>query len=312
MSSKKLVIAGLGLFLALAVHNQRGHMPPIGGGLAVAADEDSDRAADREVLRAGARQFVKLFDKGDAKGLAGFWTATGEYQEEGGEVVRGQAAIEETFRAFFKENTEAKLEIHIESIRFLGKDCAVEEGLLRQIRAGSELPGSTQYSAIHVREGGAWKMALCREWGADQHRLVDLHWLLGEWQGAMKEEKLTLTFEQDKKRPFILGHFTRTSKGKTAASGDFKITLDPQRGQLRSWHFDDDGGHGQALWVKDGNRWVLDAVGVLADGTEIRGVNVLTRLSPDELTWRSIDRVAGGEPLPDTIPVKLKRTGKNN
>ena len=95
--------------------------------------------------------------------------------------------------------------------------------------------------------------------------------------------------------------------GKVVASGTLKISLDPQRGQLRSWHFDDDGGHGQALWLRDGNNWVLDSIGVLSDGTETASVSLLGRLNPDEVTWRSIDRVAGDRPVPDTVPVKLTR-----
>ena len=86
-----------------------------------------------------------------------------------------------------------------------------------------------------------------------------------------------------------------------------KIGLDGQRGQIRSWHFDEDGGHGQCLWIRDGKTWVLDAIGALPDGTETGAVNMLSRLSNDELTWRSIDRVVGGKALPDTMPVKLTR-----
>ena len=37
------------------------------------------------------------------------------------------------------------------------------------------------------------------------------------------------------------------------------------------------------------------------------GVLSLARIGPDEIVWRSVDRVVGGEPLPDTIPVKLAR-----
>ena len=90
-------------------------------------------------------------------------------------------------------------------------------------------------------------------------------------------------------------------------SGTIRISHDPQTGQLRSWHFDDNGGHGQSLWIRDGNRWVLDAVGVQPDGTETAAVNVLVRINNDAFTWRSLDRVAGDEALPDTPPVKLTR-----
>jgi hypothetical protein len=40
---------------------------------------------------------------------------------------------------------------------------------------------------------------------------------------------------------------------------------------------------------------------------ETASVNILGRVNQDEITWRSIDRVIGGEALPDTMPVRLSR-----
>jgi hypothetical protein len=124
---------------------------------------------------------------------------------------------------------------------------------------------------------------------------------------------VTLAFSRDEKNPYLLGKFTRTAGGKTDA-GTMRIGLDPQSGRLRSWHFDADGGHGQALWRRDGNRWLMDAVGVLGDGSPTTAVNVLGRAGPDQISWQSIDRTLGDQPLPDTMPVKLTRdpqSGRN-
>ena len=52
---------------------------------------------------------------------------------------------------------------------------------------------------------------------------------------------------------------------------------------------------------------LIDSVGELLDGTDTASVNVLTRLGDDEILWRSIDRVAGNTPLPDSDPIKLTR-----
>jgi hypothetical protein len=52
---------------------------------------------------------------------------------------------------------------------------------------------------------------------------------------------------------------------------------------------------------------VQDAVGVLANGMETASVNILGRVNQDEIIWRSIDRVIGGEALPDTMPIRLSR-----
>jgi uncharacterized protein (TIGR02246 family) len=275
--------------------------------VASAKADEKEHEADREAIRRQSRDFVQAFAKGDAKAVASSWTEQGEYYDDAGTALRGRAEIEKEFAQFFKDHPKSQVAVEIESIRFPSRDLAVEEGVLRQLQEGKELPSSTRYRALHVREEGQWKTALCREWGSGQDRLQDLIWLLGDWKGAAKDQEMQLSFEKDKKTPSIVGHFSKKSGGDVVGSGTIKISLDPQTGQLRSWHFDADGGHGQSLWIRDGNRWVLDAVGVQVDGTSTAAVNVLTRINNDAFTWRSLDRLAGDEPLPDTAPIKLTR-----
>jgi uncharacterized protein (TIGR02246 family) len=273
--------------------------PPVAG--------DKGREADREAILKSSREFEAAFNKGDAKAVAAQWTENGECHEADGELIRGRAAIEAAFADFFKAHPKARVEVLVQAVRFPAADLAVEEGLLRLVRGDKELPATTAYAATHVREGGRWLTAVSREWGAGADRLEDLDWLVGEWKAGFDGRSVTLTFARDPKKPFLLGTFTRKEPNKPEASGTFRVGLDPESGRLRSWHFDDDGGHGQAYWLRDGNRWVLDSVGVTGDGTPTAAVNVINRVNADEITWRSIDRVAGGEPLPDTVPVRLAR-----
>jgi uncharacterized protein (TIGR02246 family) len=270
------------------------------------APADTKRDNDVAAIEKAAQAFVTAFNKGDAKTIAALWTELGEYEADG--VVNvGQTEIEKTYTAHFKDSSKGTIEIDIRSIRFPSRNSAIEEGFSRFTPDGPGLPVSSLYTAHHVREDGVWKITSVREFGAGEDRLGDVAFLLGQWEGGMKEQTLSMSFERDGTSQFIMGKFIRKNDGKVVATGSMKIGLDGQRGQLRSWHFDDDGGHGQCLWLRDGKQWVLDAIGVLADGTETGAVNLLTRVSNDELTWRSIDRVVGGEPLPDTLPVKLKR-----
>lgn len=268
--------------------------------------QSTKTSADEDAIRQNSLAFTKAFEAADAKAVAAFWTENGEYQEESGVLLRGRPAIESAFSKHFKEIPKAKVEVIIDSIRFPAPNLAVEEGYLRQAGAGKELPGTTLYRVIHVRDGKEWKIALAKEWGAGHDRLHNLHWLLGSWKAAVEDQEVVLTLKQDEK-PFLVGTFVKKAKGKTISSGSLRIAFDGQRGKLRSWHFDDDGGHGEALWVRDGNRWLLDSVGVTGAGDETASVNVLTRLSNREITWRSIDRVVAGTPLPDTTPTKLTR-----
>lgn len=268
-----------------------------------------DKANDADVakLRQGAEAFAAAFAKHDAKALAAMWTENGEMHDDGGPAARGRAAIEQAFATLFKAKPKAKIEALIEAIRFPARDLAIEEGVLRLTAADNELPTTTVYRVTHIREGGAWKIAVSEEKGAGQHRLHDLDWLVGTWRGTGKDQEVSLSLTKKDGKPFVFGEFTRKEKGKVVFSGSLKIGIDPQRGQLRSWHFDDDGGHAQALWLRDGNRWVLDNLGTAANGTDVASVTILSRIDGDTFTWRSIDRVMGNEKLPDAPPIRLSR-----
>ncbi len=268
------------------------------------ADEAS---ADRDAIAKSASEFAALFNKGDAKAVAALWTENGECRDADGQTFVGHAEIERSFADFFKANSGAKIEMLIKSVRFPAKDLAVEEGLVRQARSPKDLPRSTQYVAVHVREGGQWKIALSSEGGVGQDRLEDIEWLLGEWVTTIKKDAVKFSFTRDKKRPFITGKFTRTETGKEPVSGTIRIALDPETGQIRSWGFEDDGGHSQSLWVCDGKSWVLDSRGVLADGTPTSERIIVRRVGPDMITWQAVDRVLGDDSLTDMPPMRLTR-----
>lgn len=274
---------------------------------------DDDRAADRAAIVKSGQDFVQAFNKRDAKAIAAQWTESGEMEEETGRFVRGRQAIEKAYAEFFKNKPGATAELRVESVRFLARDMAVEDGLMLVGSNGKEMPGSSWYRAIHVRDAGNWKIAYSREWGGDFDRVADIEWLVGTWQGGPKGDEVTITYAKDKDKPGLHGTYSTKADGKVVTSGTFRIAFDPQRGQLHSWNFDDLGGHGQALWIRDGDRWVMDSIGVLPDGTDTASVNILHRINKNEIAWQSIDRVAGGMQvgggllLPDTQPIRLKR-----
>lgn len=272
-----------------------------------AAARPAPRAADEEAIRKQARDFVQGFAKGDAKTLAASWTDQAEYVEESGAMLRGRAAIEQAFADFFKEHPGSRIDVQIESIRFPSRDTAIEEGTMLLTHAAAELPTSTRYRVLHVREDGQWKTALAREWGAEEEKLHDLAWLVGEWRAESKDREVRIGYAWNETRSCIEGRFTAQEGGRTVSSGHQHIVRDPQTGQLRSWVFDDAGGYGQTSWIRDGNRWVLEATGVSADGAETAATNVLTRLSDDEYLWRSVGRSIGTDAVPHTDAVKLTR-----
>jgi uncharacterized protein (TIGR02246 family) len=270
------------------------------------APKDPARDADREAILQSGRDFKAAFEKGDAKAVAALWTEQGEYESEDGEVLRGRAAIEAAFAAHFKASPAGKSEVKVDSIRFPSRDTAIEEGLTCAL-AGGGLPDSSRYRVVHVREDGKWQIALCREWGANECRMIDLDWLIGSWHGESKERTLDITFSHDENAPFVIGKFSNVVDGKQVPMGTMVIGVDPATRQFMSWHYDQDGGYGHGRWLRERNHWVVDSNGVKGDGTPIAAVNVLSRIGDNEVGWRTIDRKLGGQALPDAAPIRLSR-----
>lgn len=272
------------------------------------SEGDVERTADREAIEQSARDFSKAYNQGDAKAIAAMYTANAESRDFSGRTFIGRSVIEKAYTDLFQAGTGSKIEVLVQSIRFPAKDLAIEEGLLRQTRGPKDLPSSISYVAVHVREGGQWKIALSSEGMPGQQRLEDLEWLLGDWTTRVKDNDIKLSFVRDLKKAVITATFTRTAPSKEPVTGTIRIAVDPETRQIRSWGFEDDGAHSQALWVCDGKSWILDARGVLADGTPTAERIVLQRVNPDVITWRAIDRLVDDVHLPDTLPMRLIRS----
>lgn len=274
---------------------------------AAASAASTTASADRAAIEQAARAFEAAFNKGDAKAIAAMYTERGESRDVGGLTLEGRAAIEKEYAAAFKASPGARIEVLIRSIRFPATNLAVEEGILRLARGPKDLPSTSKYVAVHSREAGQWRIALSSEGGQGEERLEDLDWLLGEWTTKTKNGTLSLAFARDPKKPVVTGTFTRTPTGKEPLRGTIRIAADPETGQIRSWGFEEDGAHSQSLWTCDGKSWILDARGVLADGTPAAERIVLQRVTADAITWRAIDRVLGNQRLADTPPMRLSR-----
>src|SRR5690348_9357792 len=91
-------------------------------------DEEPDRAADRAAVRARTEEFLKALARGEAREVAAFWTATGEYVR-GDLTIRGRANIEKAYAEHLKKKQPGTVTVEGASIRFLSDDTAVQEGV---------------------------------------------------------------------------------------------------------------------------------------------------------------------------------------
>src|SRR5262249_31552576 len=224
-----------------------------------------------------------------------------------GEAFRGRAEVEKAYANIFKNRQGRKIFVQSKSLRFLGLDTAIQEGLVRLEPVASELPLFTPYNCVLAPRNGQLKVALEPEWGAGEDKLEDLAWLIGEWTVQTKDRDLRMNFRWNDKKTLIVNKFTVKEAGTDSHSGTQRIGVDPESGQIRSWMVDQQGGRGQSLWVRDGKSWLLDSVGTLANGAETKSVNVISRINEDAFTWRSVDRRIGDEELPPTDLIKVVR-----
>ncbi|MBA4065520.1 MAG: hypothetical protein C0501_17750 [Isosphaera sp.] len=271
-----------------------------------AAARAEDRPADRAAVRQALDQFTAAFRKGDGKAVAALFTTEGEYVGDDGTAIRGRAAVEKDYAAFFNKNPENALEVEVDSVRFPAKDAAVVEGHFK-LRTGPKKDlAVSRCSFLYAREDGAWLIAIAREWPGDGLSLRDLEWLIGTWEAKRDGTTVTTKYEWTKNKTFIRCHLSIARDGETH-TGTQMIGKMPSTGGLHVWTFEDEGGIGDADVTRDGKRWVFAARGSTADGRVITATNIMTPVDADTFLWQAVERTVDGEPAPDLAPVKVTR-----
>lgn len=259
-----------------------------------------------------AQEFLEAFNKGDAKAVAGFWTANGEFTDMSGRKYQGRPALEKLYAKTFAENKGAKLSITVTSARMVSPEVAIEEGITEVTPIEGGPPSVAAFSAVLVKHDGEWYFESVRESIAHppSHaaQFEDIEWLLGEWTGeAMKGESAQASYEWAENRNFIVSSFATTLNGVPVIGGTQWIGWDAIDKQIRSWSFYSGGGFGEATWSQNGGTWSLKTTARTADGKKISATNVITKTDNDHVTWQMTKLMVDGQPLPDPAPIKMVR-----
>jgi uncharacterized protein (TIGR02246 family) len=271
----------------------------------------SEESGDAAAIRAATAAFVEAFNKKDSKAVVEFWALEGEYIDEDGEIVKGRSAIAERYNEFFKEMPNAKLRLTVDSVRVLGTNAAIEEGQSYVDPAPVGAVGIHKYTAVYVKADGKWRMVSLRDtWeeSPDENvNLADLEFLIGKWvaeeHGARSESDCR--WIADKK--FVERQYTTRHADGTTASGLQIIGWDAQSNSIRSWNFSPDGSHATGLWSPIEDGWRAEIQGTTSDGAPTSTVNILMKLDDNAYSWQSVQRQIGGQALPDTGEIVIKR-----
>ena len=137
--------------------------------------------------------------------------------------------------------------------------------------------------------------------------LEELDWMVGEWVDQAEDSTITTICSWTKNRKFLKRSFEVKIDGEVTLEGDQFVGWDPIAGQIRSWTFDSEGGIGEGLWIQDGNRWLVKASFVLADGARASALNVYAYVDADTIRWQSTNREIAGELQPNIPEVTVVR-----
>lgn len=291
-----------------------------------AAGESSGR--DEQGLRAAAARYREALDRGDGRALAALWTADGDIVDEQGNVLAGRTTVAATVQPAAGA-PRPSFRINDTKLRFLTDAVAVEDGTVEVSIAGLSRPLKGRFTATWVREADGWKIAALREDRLDAptgaETLEDLDWMVGDWvvlddragkpgAGAPEKPAIEMTVRWNANRTFLLRDVKIAAPGNAGDDAALHVTQrigwDPLSRQLRSWVFSSDGGHGEAVWSRDGDSWVARTTAVLPDGSQTSSLNIYTFDGKDRCAWRSLPTHIGGEHTPPLNLTMIRKGGK--
>ena len=276
------------------------------------AQESSRTSSSESAIRQSAPAYVKAFNARDSKGLASQWSPDAVYVNRStGEEVVGREAITAQFDALFKSQPDLKLDVSVESIRFLSPNVAVEQGTSKFLSPKRE-PEEIEYTAVYVQRDGKWLIDRvtddAREAVSSHYeQLKTLEFLVGKWVDQDEQARIETECSWTKNNNFLVRSFTVAVGDKIDMSGMQVIGWDASTKSIRSWTFDSNGGFAEGTWSGRGNRWFIHNKGILADGQKMTMVNVVKPVDDKSFTWQTIDRTVGGELLPNIAEVTIVR-----
>lgn len=281
-------------------------------GPAACVRADDSHARSEQEIRATAKQYVEALARGDGDTLRAIWLPDGDVVDEFGNATPASEIIDREVAAH-KNGTHADgahrhMKLLDSKIRFLTAGVAIEDGSV-EVSSGDRPAERGRFTAVWLRDAGRWRLATLREARASSRpaeEFAALDAMVGQWVGQTGKARFDLFAQWNAKHTFLERELKVTHDGQVILDGRQRIGIDPLDGKVKSWMHDSDGGHGEGVWTRHGDAWIVHAVGVSPDGRRTASTNVYTLDGPDEMTWKSTGGFADGQELPG-FEIKLKR-----
>jgi hypothetical protein len=144
--------------------------------------------------------------------------------------------------------------------------------------------------------------------------LDDLAWMVGDWVVERAAEEpppgedppptIKAHIRWNPTQTFLVREMTIHRGDTQVAHYSQRIGHDSRTGTLRSWLFDDQGSHGEAVWTKQGDTLIARSTTMLADGSEVSARTEYRHDGNDHCTWQSMhthDGAGGLQPVRLTL-----------
>jgi uncharacterized protein (TIGR02246 family) len=261
---------------------------------------------------AGDRAYEEAHAKADVEALAAHFTEDAEYTSDDGRSFSGSAAIKACLRDGFRANKGSKISIHVNSVKQLALGVLVEKGTTTVVsKTGDEV--QSLFTAVRVKKDDKWKISQLIETPMPEitptERLVELSWLIGYWEETDKEAGLSIRSKYDWARGgnFITRNVTVKRGDDPVLEGWQIIGWDPVEESIRSWTFDDAGGHSGGYWTREGQRWLARETGYAPDGSRTSADQTISKTNNNKFYWESENRTLDGDPQPAIGRIEIQR-----
>ena len=257
----------------------------------------------------------KKFNDADAKELAACWASQGELIGPDGGRIEGRDKIEKAFTEFFTTTKNAHLKMLVTALRMIGDNAAILDVIALRTPVPTGVQGEPLTTFVLAKHQGRWLVENAHETlagpPAHYNHLKDLKGLVGDWaakSASASDVSWQTTCDWTANRSFLIRKFSVDGRAGPIHSGTEVIGWDPRSERIRSWTFESDGGFGESVWIRDGERWIIKYTGMAADGGDLSVTQVQTPVDADTVKLRIIDREVDGAKQPDTVEVQIKRT----
>jgi uncharacterized protein (TIGR02246 family) len=258
-----------------------------------------DYAAQEQLIRAAARDYQAALAQGDPQTIAQFWTANGTFTDELGTPRPASELFAEAARSTGAGDPKKSGDV-TSTIRFITPDVALEDGASEVEGPGAALSRG-HFHATWVKQDGRWRLAsLCEvPVTSAAPKLAELGWMVGNWSAREGDIDLQVSLRWNATGTYLLRDLKAMHQGNAVFRSTQRIGIDPRTGKLASWTFDSDGGLGEATWTKQGEIWIAQSTGVLPDGRQTSGTNVITQDGANSLVWKTVAASVEGQAVDD-------------